>query len=140
LGNISVSKYEQIPGTEWQPDQVAEMGLVRFNIEPEQLSGTLTCPYIWIWMMARAIKDNDALINWRFDDYPELLHHHKKDQIPQGAQTWQNFEQFVGDFRVLKSRVWSNQPVSICEMHPHAHFSANMSFVSGHLKLICASS
>ncbi|RIB10973.1 hypothetical protein C2G38_2250437 [Gigaspora rosea] len=142
LSNTPLSIHYPVPGTDLRPDQFAEMGLIRFEVKNSEL-GRLTCPYVWLWLMARAVK-YPILLNWRFDYYNEIQHIHKPAKIPPGAQTWQHFERLVADFRALKSVIYKeNVKLSIHAMHPSDAFDLrkenDIYFKSKPLKLVCSS-
>lgn len=140
LSNTPLSIHYPVPGTDLRPDQFAEMGLIRFEAENSDL-GRLTCPYVWLWLMARAVND-PILLNWRFDHYNDIQHIHNPEKIPPGVQSWQNFKRFVADFRVLKSVIYKEN-VSIHTMHPSSAFDLHKNngiyFMSKPLDLVCSS-
>ncbi|CAG8702519.1 13720_t:CDS:2, partial [Funneliformis mosseae] len=78
-------------------DDVITYGLVRFeSSDPDRVVGYLSCPYIWLWIMAHAYHENinDPLL--------------RKPNIPPGCQYWQqHFEHFVAQFRSLKSNIYN---------------------------------
>ncbi|CAG8848015.1 4778_t:CDS:1, partial [Gigaspora margarita] len=142
LSNTPLSIHYPVPGTDLCPDQFAEMGLIRFEAKIGAV-GRLTCPYVWLWLMACAVKD-PILLNWRFDYYNDIQHIHNPEKIPPGAQTWQHFERFVADFRALKSVIYEeNTKLSIYTMHPSGAFDLckenDIYFRSKPLKLVCSS-
>ncbi|CAI2168899.1 15972_t:CDS:1 [Funneliformis geosporum] len=113
------------------------MGIIRYEVEPEQSIGVLSCPYVWIWLIARASKDDNILANWVFDVYQN---YHHSDRIPLSAQSWQNFERFASDFRVLKSNIFADQQsVSINKIHSGVQFTDHVTLIPKHLELICSS-
>ncbi|CAG8745002.1 5093_t:CDS:2, partial [Dentiscutata erythropus] len=141
LSNTPVNINFSIPGTDLRPDQFAEMGLVRFEAGNSAFD-RLTCPYVWLWLIARLV-DYPILLNWRFDDYNEIQHFHNPEKIPPGAQLWQNFERFVADFRVLKSEIYKYVKHSIHTIHPGGVFDLrndnDIYLKSKPLKLVCSS-
>ncbi|CAB5396433.1 unnamed protein product [Rhizophagus irregularis] len=106
-----------IPGTDILPEELSKLGLVKLE-KQDDLSdkGTLTCPYIWLWLMANASGDS-ILRNWNFKYYSEIQN--KKDPtIPPGCQFWQHFKHFIASFRVLKSNVFEiNQEIELQDIH-----------------------
>ncbi|CAG8601994.1 374_t:CDS:1, partial [Scutellospora calospora] len=143
LGNTPLSIHDLVPGTNLRPDQFAKMGLIRFEIKNSEF-GRLTCPYVWLWLMARAV-DDPILLNWRFDDYNEIQHLHNPEKILLGAQLWQNFEQFVADFRVLKSLIYKeNVKLTIHTIHLGGAFDSrndnNIYLKSKPFRLVSSSS
>ncbi|CAB4425382.1 unnamed protein product [Rhizophagus irregularis] len=109
-----------IPGTDILPEELSKLGLVKLE-KQDDLSdkGTLTCPYIWLWLMANASGDS-ILRNWNFKYYSEIQN--KGDPtIPPGCQFWQHFEHFIASFRVLKSNVFEiNQEIELQDIHAGA--------------------
>ncbi|EXX77845.1 hypothetical protein RirG_020140 [Rhizophagus irregularis DAOM 197198w] len=109
-----------IPGTDILPEELSKLGLVKLE-KQDDLSdkGTLTCPYIWLWLMANASGDS-ILRNWNFKYYSEIQN--KEDPtIPPGCQFWQHFEHFIASFRVLKSNVFEiNQEIELQDIHAGA--------------------
>ncbi|CAG8753632.1 8303_t:CDS:1, partial [Gigaspora rosea] len=140
LSNTPLSIHYPVPGTNLRPGQFAEMSLIRFEAKNSAF-GRLTCPYVWLWLMAHAVND-PILLNWRFDYYNEIQHIHKPAKIPPGAQTWQHFKWFVADFRVLKSVIYKEN-VSIHTMHPSSAFDLHKDndiyFKSKPPELVCSS-
>ncbi|RGB30700.1 hypothetical protein C1646_671492 [Rhizophagus diaphanus] len=102
--NLDVSA--PIPGTNILPEELSKLGLVKLE-KQDDLSdkGTLTCPYIWLWLMANASESDSILRNWNFKYYNELQND-GDPTIPPGCQFWQHFEHFIASFRVLKSNVF----------------------------------
>ncbi|PKB99105.1 hypothetical protein RhiirA5_505883 [Rhizophagus irregularis] len=109
-----------IPGTDILPEELSKLGLVKLE-KQDDLSdkGTLTCPYIWLWLMANA-SDDSILRNWNFKYYSEIQN--KEDPtIPPGCQFWQHFKHFIASFRVLKSNVFEiNQEIELQDIHAGA--------------------
>jgi hypothetical protein len=76
-------------------------------------NGYLIAPYILLWMLARMSVPQDAeplrqfLINWKFNDYAELLHL-AAGKGPPGDINWQSFETFCCSFRILRSLGFGN--------------------------------
>ncbi|PKC54715.1 hypothetical protein RhiirA1_505747 [Rhizophagus irregularis] len=109
-----------IPGTDILPEELSKLGLVKLE-KQDDLSdkGTLTCLYIWLWLMANASGDS-ILCNWNFKYYSEIQN--KKDPtIPPGCQFWQHFKHFIASFRVLKSNVFEiNQEIELQDIHAGA--------------------
>ena len=96
-----------IPGTNVLPEDLSRLGLIKFEKQDEFGSeGTLTCPYIWLWLMANASKSDSILRHWNFKYYSELQGNDGDPTIPPGCQFWQHFEHFIASFRVLKSNVF----------------------------------
>ena len=80
LSHKPVSKGETIVGLngkEVEVDHLMQYGLIRFeSSDPKQTLGYLSCPSIWLWIMAHANHGNanDSLLrNWDFDYYKEVL-------------------------------------------------------------------
>ncbi|CAB5363761.1 unnamed protein product [Rhizophagus irregularis] len=97
---------DPIPGTNILPEELSKLGLVKFEKKYELSDeGTLTCPYIWLWLMANASDRYRILLNWNFKYYSEFQTD-KDATIPPGCQFWQHFEHFTASFRVLKSNVF----------------------------------
>ncbi|GBC51865.2 crinkler (CRN) family protein, putative [Rhizophagus irregularis DAOM 181602=DAOM 197198] len=109
-----------IPGTDILPEELSKLGLVKLE-KQDDLSdkGILTCPYIWLWLMANASGDS-ILCNWNFKYYSEIQN--KEDPtIPPGCQFWQHFKHFIASFRVLKSNVFEiNQEIELQDIHTGA--------------------
>ncbi|CAB4440588.1 unnamed protein product [Rhizophagus irregularis] len=113
---------DPIPGTNILPEELSKLGLVKLE-KQDDLSdkGTLTCPYIWLWLMANASGDS-ILRNWNFKYYSEIQIQNKGDPtIPPGCQFWQHFEHFIASFRVLKSNVFEiNKEIELQDIHAGA--------------------
>ncbi|KAL1919137.1 uncharacterized protein VTP21DRAFT_2519 [Calcarisporiella thermophila] len=131
---------EIVPGTNKTPDQLAQPGLIRFELYDDSSKGYLNAPYIWIWVLARIIPPEDDLIlrDWKFCDYGELRS--KIDpRSPPGAQFWQHFEYFVASFRCLKSRAFDEGELrDISEIHKGARLNGDIKIINHHLSLECA--
>jgi hypothetical protein len=97
-----------IPGTNILPEELSKLGLVKFEKNDESSdNGTLTCPYIWLWLMANTSKNDDIILrHWNFKYYNEEQTNDGDPSIPPGCQFWQHFEHFIASFRVLKSKVF----------------------------------
>jgi hypothetical protein len=112
---------EPIPGTNILPEELSKLGLVKFE-KPHELSdmGTLTCPYIWLWLMANASNDN-ILRHWNFEYYSEMTND-GDPTIPPGCQFWQHFEHFIASFRVFKSNVFEiDKEIKLQVIHAGAY-------------------
>ncbi|CAG8438877.1 10974_t:CDS:2 [Acaulospora colombiana] len=111
-----------LKGNEIKIDDLIQFGLIRVeNSYPDLVGGHLSCPYIWLWIMAHAnnCNSNDPLLrNWDFAYYKELFNRSGESSIPPGCQYWQHFEYFVAQFRSLKSYVYEEgQQVDLCTIH-----------------------
>ena len=80
LSHKRVSKGETIVGLngkEVEVDQLMQYGLIRFeSSDPDQTVGYLSCPYVWLWIMAHENHGyaNDSLLrNWDFGYYKDVL-------------------------------------------------------------------
>ncbi|CAG8580579.1 16609_t:CDS:2 [Acaulospora morrowiae] len=109
-------------GKEITVEDVTQFGLVRFESQGVyEFFGHLTCPYIWLWIMARASRDDKLLRNWDFNYYNEVCNKVGNSSIPPGCQYWQNFEYFVTQFRSLKSNIYGdNEQVKLGVIHKGA--------------------
>nr|CAG8450256.1 4513_t:CDS:2 [Entrophospora candida] len=109
-----------IPETEIRIAELSQLGLVQFmNDEGETDQGRLSCPYIWIWIMANK-SDDPILSNWNFQYYQECQ---SMDEltVPPGYQYWQHFEDFIARFCVLKSQLYGyGDNVLLEELHKGA--------------------
>ncbi|CAG8485785.1 16152_t:CDS:2 [Funneliformis mosseae] len=125
LAHISVNKNQTILGLDGEKikiDDVIQFGLVRFeSFDPDRVVGYLSCPYIWLWIMAHAYHENinDPLLrNWDFAYYNEVLNEAGDPNIPPGCQYWQHFEYLVAQFRSLKSNIYDyDQRVDLSVIH-----------------------
>ncbi|CAG8663658.1 10780_t:CDS:2 [Funneliformis caledonium] len=110
-----------IPGTNILPEELSKLGLIKFEKQNEfSGEGTLTCPYIWLWLMANASKSDSILRNWNFKYYKELQTD-GDPTIPPGCQFWQHFEHFIASFRVLKSNVFEiDKEIKLQDIHAGA--------------------
>jgi hypothetical protein len=125
-----------IPGTEHRPDDVASVGLIRFERDSTRTGGFLTAPYIWLWLFTSLSDKHDEILGrWRFDDYGE--HEGKWDKtLTPDARTWQNFEHFVARVRVLKSTVvGDNTTTTISQVHAGARLNGDLAFTNHSLRL-----
>jgi hypothetical protein len=112
LSHTPISKKDTIlglNGEEIKVYQLIQFGLIRFeSSDSDQIIGYLSCPYIWLWIMAHANHENvnDPLLrNWDFAYYKEVLNESGELSIPPGCQYWKHFEYFVAQFRSLKSDI-----------------------------------
>ncbi|KAL1914250.1 uncharacterized protein VTP21DRAFT_9090 [Calcarisporiella thermophila] len=132
---------ECVPGTNKLPEELAQPGLIRYEVEAGADDGYLTAPYIWIWVLAR-IKPSSAdlvLRDWNFCTYGELRSR-REPSCPPGAQFWQHFEHFIASFRSLKSRVFNEgQLVDFSKVHVGARINGDIQFVNHRLSLVRAS-
>ncbi|KAL1916177.1 uncharacterized protein VTP21DRAFT_6181 [Calcarisporiella thermophila] len=132
---------EIVPGTNKKPHQLAQPGLIRFDLYDDSSTGYLNAPYIWIWVLARIIPPGADLIlrDWKFCDYGEMRS--KMDpRSPPGAQFWQHFEYFVASFRCLKSRAYEEGELrDVSDIHKGARLKAGVKIINHHLSLECAS-
>ncbi|RHZ64406.1 hypothetical protein Glove_325g15 [Diversispora epigaea] len=114
--NQNIATFE---GEEITVDDVTQFGLVRFESRrTDEVVGYLTCPYIWLWIMAHASLDDKLLRNWDFNYYNEVRNKAGDPSIPPGCQYWQNFEYFVAQFRSLKSNIYGdNEQVELGVIH-----------------------
>ncbi|RGB35999.1 hypothetical protein C1646_741943 [Rhizophagus diaphanus] len=103
------------------PEDLSRLGLIKFEKRDEFSSeGTLTCPYIWLWLMANASKSDSILRHWNFEFYSELQGG-GDPTIPPGCQFWQHFEHFIASFRVLKSNVFEiDKEIKLQDIHAGA--------------------
>ncbi|CAB4435665.1 unnamed protein product [Rhizophagus irregularis] len=111
-----------IPDTDILPEELSKLGLVKLERDDLSDKGTLTCPYIWLWLMANASGDS-ILRNWNFKYYSEFQN--KGDPtIPPGCQFWQHFEHFIASFRILKSNVFEiDKEIELRDIHNGAKHS-----------------
>ncbi|CAG8698485.1 18761_t:CDS:2, partial [Acaulospora morrowiae] len=121
LSRTQVNKKQNIStfeGKEVTVDDVTKFGLVRFvSQRADEVFGYLTCPYIWLWIMARESRDK-ILRNWNFNYYNEVRNKAGNPSIPPGCQYWQNFEYIVAQFRALKSNIYGdNEQVELGVIH-----------------------
>ncbi|CAG8601927.1 6732_t:CDS:2 [Acaulospora morrowiae] len=122
LSRTQVSKNQNIAtfaGKDITVDDVTQFGLVRFKSRrADEVIGYLTCPYIWLWLMAHASQNDKLLHNWDFNYYNEVRNKAGSISIPPGCQYWQNFEYFIAQFRALKSYVYGdNEQVELRVIH-----------------------
>ncbi|CAG8534814.1 6778_t:CDS:2 [Acaulospora morrowiae] len=115
LSHVPVNKHDTITGLKGNSikiDHLIRFGLIRFeSSDPNQVVGHLSCPYIWLWIMAHAnhMNANDLLLrNWDFAYYKEVFNRSGEPSIPPGCQYWQHFEYFVAQFRSLKLYVYDD--------------------------------
>ncbi|RGB30967.1 hypothetical protein C1646_276735 [Rhizophagus diaphanus] len=111
-----------IPGTNILPEDLSRLGLIKFEKQDELCSeGTLTCPYIWLWLMANVSKSDSILRHWNFKYYNEIQANDGNPTIPPGCQFWQHFEHFIASFRVLKSKVFeTDKEIKLQDIHAGA--------------------
>jgi hypothetical protein len=110
LSRQQIYLQDQIPGSKLRWEHVTASGLIWFESTERSYHapGYLVAPYIWLWMLARlSTSDNTErlcqfLRNWQFNDYAELLHLTTGKGRP-GNTTWQSFEVFCCEFRILRS-------------------------------------
>ncbi|UZO07716.1 uncharacterized protein OCT59_027992 [Rhizophagus irregularis] len=120
LTHTSLAARQHIPGTDILLEELSKLGLIKFVKEDESSDiGALTCPYIWLWLMANASDDN-VLHHWNFKYYNELQH--KEDPyIPPGCPYWMHFEHFVASFRVIKSKIFGkDQQIKLKDIYAGA--------------------
>ncbi|PKK73424.1 hypothetical protein RhiirC2_776047 [Rhizophagus irregularis] len=120
LTHTSLAARQPIPGTDILLEELSKLGLIKFVKEDESSDiGALTCPYIWLWLMANASDDN-VLHHWNFKYYNELQH--KEDPyIPPGCPYWMHFEHFVASFRVIKSKIFGkDQQIKLKDIYAGA--------------------
>jgi len=99
------------PGSNLRWVDVTSSGLIWFTSVLRQ--GHLEAPYIWLWMISRMQMDHSEnaedpdttyirqfLIDWKFNDY-EYLHNLLTGKGD--GPTWQSFENFCAEFRILRS-------------------------------------
>ncbi|CAG8578879.1 10620_t:CDS:2 [Ambispora gerdemannii] len=135
LTHQPVARKKPIPGTNLLPEAYTSLGLVEFNATNQSQDGYLTCPYIWLWIIANTTND-PILRDWNFNNLQEALH--KEDpRIPPGLQFWQHFENFIASIRVLKSRIFDDGAyLSLEEFHHGAkHTFNNTEIYNQHLQL-----
>ncbi|CAI2183769.1 1785_t:CDS:1, partial [Funneliformis geosporum] len=133
--NQDISTFE---GKGIKVDDVTQFGLVRFESRStDQVVGYLTCPYIWLWIMAHALSNDKLLQNWDFNYYNEVRNKTGDPSIPPGCQYWQNFEYFVAQFRSLKSNIYDDdEQVELRVIHYGAkHNFGNSSIYNRRLTL-----
>ncbi|GES91209.1 crinkler (CRN) family protein, putative [Rhizophagus clarus] len=120
MTHTTLAASEHIPGTNILPEDLSKLGLVKFERNHElNDKGTLTCPYVWLWLMANA-SDDKILRNWNFKYYKELQAD-GDPTIPPGCQFWQHFEHFIASFRVLKSNLFEiNKEIKLQDIHAGA--------------------
>lgn len=111
-----------IPGTNVLPEDLSRLGLIKFEKQNEFCNeGTLTCPYIWLWLMANGSRSDSILRRWNFKYYNELQTNDGDPTIPPGCQFWQHFENFIASFRVLKSNVFeTDKEIKLQDIHAGA--------------------
>ncbi|CAG8631663.1 229_t:CDS:1, partial [Paraglomus occultum] len=120
-----VSLNGNLPGTNTKVESYTSLGLIRFEGSGGFGGyGRLTCPYVWLWIVAH--NTNDPLLReWNFYDVKEVQHKNDPTDYPAGAQFWQHFEEFVAIVRALKSKVYNQSDVVSLET---IHRGANHSF------------
>ena len=96
-----------IPGANALPENLSKLELIKFEKQNKSSrEGTLTCPYIWLWLMANASKSDSILCYWNFKYYSEIQANNGNPTIPSCCQFWQHFKHFIASFHVLKSNVF----------------------------------
>jgi hypothetical protein len=122
LTHTTLIASDPIPGTNILPEELSKLGLIKFEKQNEfSGEGTLTCPYIWLWLMSNSSKSDGVLRNWNFKYYSELQSNDGDPTIPPGCQFWQHFEHFIASFRVLKSKVFEiNKEIKLEDIHAGA--------------------
>ncbi|CAG8448871.1 8972_t:CDS:2 [Acaulospora morrowiae] len=116
LSRTQVDKNQKLAtfeGKKITVDDVTQFGLVRFESRrADEVVGYLTCPYVWLWIMAGASRNGKLLRNWYFNNKAG------NPSIPPGCQYWQNFDNFVAQFRILKSNIYGdNEQVELRVIH-----------------------
>ena len=127
-----------IPGTIFFPEDYTRLGLVKFEglVDSKSRRGYLTCPYIWLWMIAHFTND-PILRDWDFS-YIKETQHMENTSFPPGLQYWQHFEHFVARIRVLKSDIFDNNEwISLGKLYDGARhsFGDDAGFHNQHLQL-----
>ena len=108
VAQIKLDGYQEIiPGTSLSVDDVVSLGLFRYN----SVKGTLQCPFIWIYMMAR---NTDHAILRRMlaigkEKTPYTFH---AQVLPGGRIWWQDWELFAASYRALLSEALATLPPS----------------------------
>jgi hypothetical protein len=97
-------------------DSLLSLGLIRLEpIEARasgmQIYGRLSAPYLWVWVLHEHAKNeghlprDSFLYNWIFREYDQIAISLKQSNSFTGFQSWENFEKFCAQFRVLKAQV-----------------------------------
>ncbi|RGB31505.1 hypothetical protein C1646_763981 [Rhizophagus diaphanus] len=122
LTRTTLAESIPIPGTNILPEDLSRLGLIKFEKQDESSSeGTLTCPYIWLWLMENVSKSDSILRHWNFKYYNEIQANDGDPTIPPGCQFWQHFEHFIASFRVLKSKVFeTDKEIKLQDIHAGA--------------------
>jgi hypothetical protein len=130
LGQRQFSGWDDllVPNSEWTVERVCSFGLIRFA--PDR--GTLSMPYILLWLMARdeaTRAGGDRLLSaFALNDYREQRNRHNPAASAAtsgsgaGLTTWQSFEDVVANFRALRSHLYGGQTVSLSQFHFGARF------------------
>lgn len=107
----------KIANSELTVETVVSLGF--FRIENNRLA----CPFVLVWLLATWSKFT-PLSQFKLESYNELQKH-LDPEFPFGMQCWQNWEEFTGRFRILKSNLLCGSTLSMAELHKGAIFGSN---------------
>ncbi|KAJ1554030.1 hypothetical protein HK096_005287 [Nowakowskiella sp. JEL0078] len=117
-------------------DEALQFGLIKFKeIEGGTGYGYLECGYVFLWLYAYVSQDG-LLKCWNFNYLQSLQNTRDPTVIPSGLSHWQNFEEFLARFRIMKSQVYQNGSILKSSMF---HYGARMNvsdkkiFINKHL-------
>jgi hypothetical protein len=85
------------------------MGLFEYNAD----SRILDCPFALLCLLSQWSNDH-TLAHFNF---PSYNHWKMNTDIPNTGRFWQDWEEFLAQFRVLKSKLYASKPVKFSDLH-----------------------
>ena len=107
----SISDY--VPNTTKTVAEIIELGFFRLDED-----NVLTCPFVLVWLFATWSR-KPVLSHFKLEAYSEQ----ENPSLPRGMQFWQHWEEFVGQFRMLKSILLAGKTVPVTTLHAGAEIS-----------------
>lgn len=118
------SQSDNIPNSALTADEVVQLGLFHYD----SINNTLLCPFVFVWLLA-IWSNHSALMHLKLEAYNEMQHY-QDTSLPSGLQFWQHWEEFVAQFRVLKSSLLKGSTIPLTEFHAGALVSGEASSLS----------
>jgi hypothetical protein len=113
-----VSCTEKLAPGDYTAEDVVGMGLFEYD----QDSSTLNCPFVLLCLLSQWSNDQ-TLGHLDLPSYNRLKQNNT--ELPYTGQFWQEWEELLGQNRVLKSKVHGPGPVKFSDLHAGAMLGAD---------------
>ena len=109
----------EIDGLSKTVEDLVSMGLFRWKPIEDSDIGYLDCPFVLVWLLA-TWSGNPIFSQFKLPAYDDEQQRNMNPELPTGLQCWQNWEEFIAQFRILKSQLLKGKKMKLSELHSGA--------------------